>query len=222
MALSTAACMAGNDPDKILQLPDTTGLKNQIIIQKKQRYSYDRVYSFAGADLITAGDDQGCTRDELAEAITPNTAAIAYFVQPDWDESVVSLEETVGIAHDRGIKVIADAASQIYPLDYMRNNATGADLVCFGAKYLGAPHDTGFVWGTKDLIDAVSANGFIGFHTGGRRAIGRAYKVTRQGIVAVITSSAIICSHKSVWTLFVKPNNVLYWCFTCVVVIGRC
>ena len=188
MALSTAACMAGNDPDKILQLPDTTGMKNQIILQQKQRYSYDRVYGFAGADLITVGDDQGCTSEELSEAITPKTVAIAYFVQPDWDDSVVSLEETVRIAHEKGIKVIADAASQIYPLDYMRSNATGADLVCFGAKYLGAPHDTGFVCGTKDLIDAVSANGFIGLHTGGRRAIGRAYKVTRQGIVAVVAA----------------------------------
>ena len=185
MALSTAACMAGSDPDKILQLPDTTGLKGEILIQQKQRYSYDRVYTFAGADLITVGDDDGCTAEQLEQAINPNTAAIAYFVQPDWDDSVVSLEETVKIAHKHDVKVIADAASQIYPLDYMLNNAQGADLVCFGAKYLGAPHDTGFVCGSKELVDAVAANGFIGFHTGGRRAMGRAYKVTRQGIVAV-------------------------------------
>lgn len=188
MALSTAACMAGSDPDKMLQLPDTTGLKNEIILQKKQRYSYDRVYTFAGADLVIAGDDAGCTAEQLEEAIGPNTAAIAYFVQPDWDDSVVSLEETVRIAHEHDVKVIADAASQIYPLDYMLKNAQSADLVCFGAKYLGAPHDTGFVCGTKELVDAVAANGFIGFHTGGRRAMGRAYKVTRQGIVAVIAA----------------------------------
>ena len=46
----------------------------------------------------------------------------------------------------------------------------------------------GFVCGSKELVDAVAANGFIGFHTGGRRAMGRAYKVTRQGIVAVIAA----------------------------------
>ena len=33
--LSTAACMAGIDPDKIARLPDTTGMKNEFLIQSK-------------------------------------------------------------------------------------------------------------------------------------------------------------------------------------------
>ena len=185
MALSAAACMAGDDPDKVLQLPDTTGMKNEIVIQKKQRYSYDRCYTVTGGKLVEAGDEDGCTPEQLEAAIGPSTAAVAYFIQPDWGSSVVSIEDTVEIAHRKGVPVIADGASQIYPLDYMRKNALSADLVCFGAKYIGAPHDTGLVCGKKDLIDAVVAHGFIGFHTGGRRAIGRPMKVDRQGIVGV-------------------------------------
>ena len=126
--------MVGDDPDLMLQLPDTTGLKNEILIQKKQRYSYDRSYTVAGGKLIEVGDDDGCTPAQLEAAIGPNTAAVVYYIQPDWDDSVVSLEDTVKIAHDHGVKVIADAASQIYPLDYMLGNASAADLVCFGAK----------------------------------------------------------------------------------------
>ena len=166
MALSAAACMTGNDSEKIYQLPDTSGMKNEILIQRKQRYSYDRCYTVTGAKLLEVGDDQGCTEQQLAEAIGPNTAAVAYFIQKDWDDSVLSLDEVVRIAHENDVPVIADAASQNYPLDYMIGNANAADLVCFGAKYFGAPHSTGFLCGKKELVDAAIANGFIGFHTG--------------------------------------------------------
>ena len=70
----------------------------------------------------------------------------------------------------------------------MIGNANAADLVCFGAKYFGAPHSTGFLCGKKELVDAAIANGFIGFHTGGRKAIGRPLKVDRQDVVAVIAA----------------------------------
>lgn len=185
LTLSATACMAGTDPALTLQLPDTTGMKNEIIIQRKQRYSYDRCYTVSGARLVPVGDESGCSVDQLEGAIGPRTAAVAYLVRPEEDSSVVSLEEAVNIAHSHGVPAIADAAAQIYPLDYFRRNAQSADLVCFGAKYVGAPHATGWVCGNKDLIDAVESHGFIGFHTGGARAIGRPMKVDRQGIVAV-------------------------------------
>ncbi len=159
LALSAAACIAGKDPERMLQLPDTTGMKNEIVLQKKQRYSYDRSYTVTGGKLVEAGDENGCTPRQLEAAIGPKTAAIAYFIQPDWGDSVVSLEDTVKIAHEHGLPVIADAASQIYPLDYFRRNAQSADLVCFGAKYIGAPHATGFVVGKKDLVDTVMPTG---------------------------------------------------------------
>jgi uncharacterized pyridoxal phosphate-dependent enzyme len=188
LALSAAACMTGEDPEKIFQLPDTRGLKNEILIQKKQRYSYDRCYTVTGAKLVEVGDENGCTAQQLEDAIGPDTAAVAYFIQPDWDDSVVSLDEAVSIAHSKDVPVIADAASQNYPLDSMLDNATSADLVCFGAKYFGAPHSTGFVCGKKNLVDAAVANGFIGFHTGGRKAIGRPLKVSRQDVIAVVAA----------------------------------
>jgi len=188
MALIAAACMTGDDSEKIYRLPDTSGMKNEILIQKKQRYSYDRCYTVTGAKLLEVGDDQGCTEQQLTEAIGPNTAAVAYFIQKDWDDSVLSLDEVVRIAHENNVPVIADAASQNYPLDYMIGNANAADLVCFGAKYFGAPHSTGFLCGKKELVDAAIANGFIGFHTGGRKAIGRPLKVDRQDVVAVIAA----------------------------------
>ena len=188
LALSAAACMAGNDPEKIVRLPDTTGMKDEILIQKKQRYAYDRNYTVTGAKLLEVGDENGCTGEQLEAAIGPQTAAVAYLIQPDWDSSVVSLEDAVEIAHSHGVPVIGDSASQIYPLDYFRRNAQVPDLACFGAKYLSAPHATGFVCGKKDLVDAVVAQGFIAFQTHGQRAIGRPMKIDRQNIIAVVAS----------------------------------
>jgi L-seryl-tRNA(Ser) seleniumtransferase len=79
--------------------------------------------------------------------------------------------------------VIADAAAQIYPLDFLRRNAQSADLVCFGGKYMGAPHSMGFVCGKRDMIEAVTAHGFIG-----PTPFGRAMKVDRQEIVGLVAA----------------------------------
>ncbi len=183
LVLSTAACVTGNDPEKSAQLPDMTGLKSEVVLQQRQRYSYDRAYSVPGSKLVLAGDDDGTTASQLESAIGPDTAAVAFLVKADQDDSVVGLEETVDIAHARGVPVIADAAAQIYPIDFFRRNAQSADLVCFGGKYMGAPHSIGFACGKKDMIEAVTAHGFIG-----PRPFGRGMKADRQEIVGLVTA----------------------------------
>ena len=187
-ALSVAACMAGTDPDRIAQLPDTTGMKNEVVIQKRNRYMFDRCYTLTGASLVDAGDEAGTTEDDLSSAIGPDTAAVAYYIQPPIDDAIVSLEETVALARSRGVTALADACSQIYPLDYFRRCAQSADLVTFGAKYMGAPHSAGFVCGKRDLIDAVSAQSFVTYHYDGGRAVGRAMKIDRHEIIGVVTA----------------------------------
>ena len=139
MVLSSAAAMTYQHPEKRDQLPDTTGLKDELVFQQYQRYGYDRAYSVPGSKLVLVGDEDGCTPEEFENAIGPNTAAIIYLVQAE-RESGVSLEEAVEIAHRNNVLAIADSAAQIYPLDYFRRNAQCADLVCFGGKYFNAPH----------------------------------------------------------------------------------
>ena len=180
MVLSTAACMTGSDLEKSAQLPDTTGIKDEIIIQTKQQYGFDRGYTLPGGKLITVGDANGCTSEQFEAAIGPNTAAAVYLVNPGEAPSIVSLEDAVKLAHAHDVPVIADAASQIYPLDYFRKTAQSADLVCFGAKYIHASHSAGFVCGRKDLIEAVAIHGFIS-----PRPFGRGMKVDRQEIIGV-------------------------------------
>jgi L-seryl-tRNA(Ser) seleniumtransferase len=187
-ALSVAACMAGTDPDKIAQLPDSSGMKNEVLIQKRNVYMFSRCYTLTGAKLVEVGDDDGTSREQLEAAIGPRTAAVAYYIQPPFDQAILSLDETVEVARARGVPALADACSQLYPLDYFRRNAQSADLVSFGAKYIGAPHSAGFVCGKKDLVEAVAAHSFVSYHYDGGRAIGRAMKVDRQEIAGVVAA----------------------------------
>lgn len=183
LALSTAVCITRNDPDKIRRLPDTTGMKNEILLQKRQRYSFDRCFTVCGGKLVEVGDDEGCNPEQLEAAMGDNTAALAYYVQPDGDDNVVALEDAVEIARKHDVPVIVDAASRIFPLDYFKKLAQSAELVCFAGKYMNAPQSTGFVCGRKDLVEAVAEHGFAS-----ARPLGRAMKLDRQDIVGVVAS----------------------------------
>ena len=188
LALGTAACMAGNVPGKIAQLPDTTGLKSDVLIQKAHRYSYDRSYTVPGGNLIEVGTEDQCTPEEFEAAIGSNTAAVAFLIRPDDDDSTISLEQAVEIARSKDVPVIGDGAAQLYPLDYFRRNAQTPDLACFGAKYFGAPHSSGFLCGKKELVEAAADHGFMAFQHKGGKAFGRPMKVDRQEIIGVVTA----------------------------------
>ncbi|MCY4529516.1 MAG: hypothetical protein OXD46_10875 [Chloroflexi bacterium] len=184
LVLSTAALMTGSDPEKMAQIPDTTGLKNEFVFQEAQSYGYDRAYSVPGGILMKVGDENGCTVEEMEAAIGPSTAAIVYFVNRTDPDTVVSYDDAARLAGDHGLPILADCAAQIYPIDYFLENAQKADLACFGGKYMGAPHSTGFLCGRKDLVDAAVGHGFIA----PGKPFGRAMKMDRQEIVGLVTA----------------------------------
>ena len=190
LTLAAAAVMAGDDDDLIERLPDTAGMKNEILIQKRQRYWYDRCLEASGAKLVDFGSDEETTREDLINSITVNTAAVHfYMVEQEPDSKALSLEETIEIAHDNGIPVLVDAAGQIYPLDlfgkYVR---MGADFQCIAAKYMGASQSTGLALGTEEMIRKISKQSFVGYEGRRIRGIGRPHKVDRQEMVGVVAA----------------------------------
>jgi L-seryl-tRNA(Ser) seleniumtransferase len=186
IALGAAACLSGSDPARAERLPDTTGMRNEILIQASQRYKYERCLTIFGARLVEVGADGRTTAEQLAAAITDRTAAIHYFA-PGGGAGVVPPEEVVRIAHQRGVPVLVDAASQIYPLEELcKYTGMGADLVCYGAKYFGAYNSTGILCGRKDLVDAAFLHCFVGFESSRVRSLGRPLKVDRQEVIAVV------------------------------------
>ena len=159
LLLATAACVAGLDPGKMARLPDTRGMKNEVVMVRSQRNFYDHAVRAAGVKIIDVGlPDRYAgagVRDaeawEIDDAITENTAAFFYVADTNAEPA---LAEVVSAAHARGVPVIVDAAAQLPPQANLRSYISdGADLVVFsGGKALGGPQASGFLCGKRDLI----------------------------------------------------------------------
>lgn len=163
LLLATAACVTGLDPGKMNRLPDTTGMKNEIIMPRSHRNFYDHAVRSTGVKLVEVGIADRFSgagvRDteawEIADAITGQTAAIVYVAQA---HARPPLAEVTAVAHKRGVPVIVDAAGQLPPASNLKRFiAEGADMVCFsGGKTIGGPQGSGILCGRKDLIAAAA------------------------------------------------------------------
>lgn len=159
LLLGTAACIAGLDPGSMARLPDTRGMKNEVIMVRSQRNFYDHAIRAAGATITEVGlPDRYAgagVRDaevwEIEDAITPNTTAIFYVADA---QSQPPLKDVTTLARRHKVPVIVDAASQLPPQSNLKRFiAEGADLVAFsGGKALGGPQASGILCGRKDLI----------------------------------------------------------------------
>jgi L-seryl-tRNA(Ser) seleniumtransferase len=188
LALGTAACMAGSDPEKIERLPDVSEMRHKVIVQKGLRFKYDRCVTVPGAKLVEVGDASGTTLEQVEAAIGNRTAAILYRA-PGGGPGVVPLEDILRVGKKHQIPIIVDAAAQVYPVEILgKYTAMGVDLVGYGAKYFGAPNSTGVLCGRKALIEKAALHSFIGFEATPHRAFGRPMKLDRQEIIAVVVA----------------------------------
>ncbi len=171
MAQCVASLMAGVDPDKMRQLPNTDGMKDEVIVQKCLRdFQYDRSITVTGAKIVEAGDEKrGCTPREIEEAITDKTIAIHYMSHgltgnyASKNCKWASAEEVIGTGKKYETPILVDAAYQCYPLDnFKKYTAMGADAALYSSKYFGGPNTAGILVGKKYLIDAVALHSFIG------------------------------------------------------------
>ena len=184
LVLQAAACIAGKDPVKMQRLPDSQGMKNELIIQNMHRFHYDQAYRAAGGKLVEIGHSKGVAAWELEGAINENTAAVFYLFAPFTSRRALPLEEVCRIAHQRGVPVIVDAASTLPPrANLHRYLDVGADMVLFsGGKGVRGPQGTGILCGRKDLIEAAAAN------ASPNPFLGRPMKVAKEEIVGLVTA----------------------------------
>ena len=184
IVLTTAACIAGMDPEKQSRLPYTHGMKNEIIIHKFGRTGFDFAVKQAGGKLVEIGTEEGTSPEDMERAINEKTAAIFYFYNVTRMKGLVSLEKGIEIAKRHGVPVIVDAAAQIPPADNLWNfTHKGADLVIFsGGKGLQGPQSSGLILGRKDLVDACAANACP------RALIGRPMKVGKEEVVGLLAA----------------------------------
>jgi len=184
LVLQAAACIAGSDPVKMAKLPDTDGMKNEIIIHTSHRFPYDQTYLAAGARLVEIGDGRRCYPWQLEAALTERTAAVAYLKSSFISRRALSLEQVSEIAHGAGVPVIVDAASTLPPkVNLKKSLQQGADMVIFsGGKGVRGPQGTGILCGRADLIKAAVAN------ASPNAFIGRGMKVAKEEIVGLVSA----------------------------------
>lgn len=184
IALAVAACMAEDDPAAIRQLPDTTGLKNEVIVHRTQRNGYDHAVRQTGATLVEIGMSTGTQAWELEAAIGPRTAAIIWFQFVGTGHCDLPLATVLKIAAARNIPVLVDAAAQLPPVENLwRYTEAGAALAIFsGGKDLCGPQSSGLVVGQKRLIDWMRVNG------NPNPSLGRSMKVGKEEMVGLLVA----------------------------------
>ena len=176
VALGTAACVAGNDPVKMLRLPFTDGMVNHVLIPKHQRFAYDQAVRMIGCHLVEIE-----TREDLDRALTEPAAMVVLLGKLEHLGSL-RLEEIASVAKPRGIPIMVDAASEHLerPSPWL---VRGADLVVYsGGKFLRGPQTSGLLLGSKQLVQAAWSN------ASPHQALGRPMKVSKKDIVGVLTA----------------------------------
>jgi len=173
MAAATAACMAGTDPAKIWQLPDTTGLKNEVVMLGG-RSAFDSAIRLVGAKLTVVH-----SLEELPTALNQQTA----MVYTTWRDD--KLGPAIELCRNAKVPLLLDDAAGIPPFDNLSRYAKlGVDLYCFsGGKGLRGPQCAGVLLGRKDLIDAALANS-----NPWEGSICRPMKVGKEEIIGMLTA----------------------------------
>ena len=173
MAAAAAGCMAGTDPAKIWQLPDTTGMKGEVILLGG-RNAFDSAIRLTGAKVKVVH-----RVEELEAAIGPQTAMIYTTMLEE------RLKQAVAIAKRAGVPLLLDDAAGIPPVSNMKLYASmGLDLYCFsGGKGLRGPQCSGVLFGRKDLIEAAMRNS-----SPYEGAVCRAMKVGKEEVMGLVAA----------------------------------
>ena len=209
LSLATAACVAGMDVAAFDRLPDTTGMRGEVVVQRGHRNAYDHAIRAAGVRMVEVGylghpGAGGTFGWQIDAAITDRTAAVACPIMDT--PGTVPLAEVCAVAHARGVPVIVDAAAELPPRSNLRRFvAEGADVVVFsGGKAIGGPQASGVIAGRADLVASIALQHQdmdVRAPTWNRRALldgvlagvphqgfGRSMKVGREEIAGLITA----------------------------------
>ena len=179
---ATAACLAGTDPELMQQLPNLTGLRDEVIMPRESRNVYDHAFRSWGTRVIEVD-----TEEAFHAALGPRTALVAVLGTGE-ARGAVRLEAIAAAAHKMGVPVIVDAAAELprRPDPYLTR---GADLVAYsGGKVMRGPQCTGLLLGRKDLVWAAYMNGAP------HHAVGRMMKVGKEEIIGMLAAVEVLMS----------------------------
>ncbi len=202
LLLGTAAVVTRGDPTLVKRLPDTTGMKNEVILQKAHHTCYDNQLTNVGVKLIDVE-----TPADVRRAVHGRTA-LMFFMNLAEADGKIKRREWVELAREHKVPTLLDAAADVPPAEHLwEYNKVGFDLVAFsGGKALRGPNDTGLLLGRKDLIEAAKLN--TNPHCG---TIGRMMKVSKEDMVALLAAVEryLRVDHKAEWREWERRIDVI-------------
>jgi L-seryl-tRNA(Ser) seleniumtransferase len=177
MQSGLAGILTGNNPKFIEQLPDLTGMKSEVIIQKSHRNPFDHQLRSTGAKLVVVE-----SREDIKRAINPQTAMM-HFSNFANAAGQIKVEEWVKLAHENQIPAFIDAAADTPPVSNLWAYAKmGYDLIAFsGGKAIRGPQCAGLLIGRKEHI----ANALLN-NSPHEDTLGRSQKVGKEEIVGMV------------------------------------
>ena len=181
IAITVAALVTGGKKTLIDRMPDSSGLKNEVIIQKGHVVQFgapiESMIRVGGGVPVEAGMANLVVPEDIEEHITDNTVAILYVKSHHCvQKGMLSIEKMIEIAHKHSLPLIIDSAAEE---DFKKYIAMGADLVIYsGAKALEAT-TSGFVTGRKDVIANCRKQ---------YQGIGRPMKIGKESIMGLLAA----------------------------------
>ena len=176
MVLGTAGVLTGKDRKKISQLPDLTGMKSQVIVQKSHNTGYVHALTNTGVEIVEVE-----TAADVDRAVNDKTAMM-WFLNYQGPAGKIKHEEWVALAKKHGLPTMIDMAADVPPVENLwKYNDLGFDLVCVsGGKAIRGPQSAGILMGRRDLVEAARLSAPP---RGG--TIGRGMKVNKEEILGM-------------------------------------
>ena len=177
MQSGLAGILTGDNPTFIEQLPDLTGMKSEVIIQKSHRNPFDHQLRATGIKLVVIE-----TTDELRKAVNPQTAML-HFSNFANSAGQIKVEEWAKLGKELNIPTFIDAAADTPPVSHLWDYANmGYDLSAFsGGKAMRGPQCAGLLIGRRDLV----ANALLN-NSPHEDTLGRCAKVGKEEIVGMV------------------------------------
>jgi uncharacterized pyridoxal phosphate-dependent enzyme len=172
-----AGILTGDDEAKIRQLPDLTGMKSEVIIQKSHRNPFDHQLRSTGIKLVEIE-----TREQLGQAVNDRTAMM-HFTNFANAAGQIKVDEWVKLAKQYNLPCMNDAAADTPPVSHLWDyTAMGYDLVTFsGGKAMRGPQCAGLLIGRKELV----ANALLN-NSPHEDTLGRSQKVGKEEIIGMV------------------------------------
>jgi len=177
-----AGILTGDNEALIRQLPDLTGMKSEVIIQKTHRNPFDHQLRSTGIRLIEIE-----TREQLRQALNDRTAMM-HFSNFANAAGQIKVDEWVRLAKQYNVPCMNDAAADTPPVSHLWDYAyLGYDLITFsGGKAIRGPQCAGMLIGRKDLV----ANALLN-NSPHEDTLGRSQKVGKEEIIGMVKALEI-------------------------------